>query len=66
VTGVLEQNQNQGRREEIFDNQTRKFLQAWKDNGIDGTLQIFAMKNCTAVTWTMETNFEPKVPVRLC
>ncbi len=66
VTGVLEQIHDEGLREEIFAHPSRKFLQAWKDSGIDGTLQIFAMKNCTAVTWTMETNFEPKTPVRLC
>ncbi|MDE6592411.1 MAG: pyridoxamine 5'-phosphate oxidase family protein [Oscillospiraceae bacterium] len=66
VTGVLEQIHDDGLREEIFAHPSRKFLQAWKDNGIDGTLQIFAMKNCTAVTWTMETNFEPKTPIKLC
>jgi hypothetical protein len=24
------------------------------------------MKNCTAVTWTMETNFAPKEYIKLC
>ncbi len=66
VTGVLEQVSDDALREEIFAHPSRKFLQAWKDNGIDGLLQIFAMKKCTAVTWTMETNFDPKEPVKLC
>lgn len=66
VTGVLEQVFDDKLREEIFSHQSRAFLQAWKDNGIDNLLQIFVMKSCTAVTWTMETNFEPKKPVSLC
>lgn len=66
VTGVLEQVSDDKLRKEIFAHPSRKFLQAWKDNGIDDLLQIFVMKNCTAVTWTMETNFAPKEPVKLC
>ena len=65
VTGVLEQVSDEKLREEIFAHPTRKFLQAWKENGIDGILQIFRMKDCTAVTWTMETNFAPKEFVKL-
>ena len=60
VTGVLEQISDEKLREEIFSHPTRKFLQAWKENGIDDLLQIFRMKDCTAVAWTMETNFAPK------
>ena len=66
VTGVLELNEDPALREEIFSHPTRKFLQAWKEHGIDGLMQVFVMKNCTAVTWTMATNFEPKEPVKLC
>lgn len=66
VTGVLEQVFDDKLREEIFSHPSRAFLQAWKDNGIDNLLQVFAMKSCTAVTWTMETNFEPKKPVSIC
>ncbi len=66
VTGVLEQVIDDGLREEIFSHPSRKFLQAWKDNGIDHLVQIFRMKNCEAVTWTMETNFAEKKPVTLC
>ena len=53
-------------REEIFNHPTRKFLQVWKENGIDNLLQILVMKNCEAVTWTMATNFEPKNPIMIC
>lgn len=66
VTGVLEQIYDDELREEIFNHPTRKFLQAWKDNGIDHLLQMFRMKNCEAVTWTMATNFDKKQPVLLC
>ena len=66
VTGKLEVVNDKKLREEIFNHPTRKFLQAWKDNGIDDLLKIFVMKNCEAVTWTMETNFAPKEKVMLC
>lgn len=66
VTGKLEVVNDEKLREEIFNHPTRKFLQAWKDNGIDDLLKIFVMKNCEAVTWTMETNFAPKEKVMLC
>lgn len=66
VTGVLEQVMDDGLKEEIFNHPSRKFLQAWKEKGIDHLLQVFRMKNCEAVTWTMETNFAEKTPVLLC
>lgn len=66
VTGVLEQNDSEELRREIFAHPTRKFLQAWKDMGIDGLLRVFVMKSCTAAVWTMETNFEPKQFIGLC
>ena len=66
VTGTLELNEDPALREEIFNHPSRKFLQAWKDNGIDNLMKVFVMKNCTAVTWTMATNFEPKQPIKLC
>lgn len=66
VAGVLEQVIDEELKEEIFNHPSRKFLQAWKENGIEHLLQIFRMKNCEAVTWTMETNFEEKRPISLC
>ena len=65
VTGVLEKNDDPELREEIFNHPSRKFLQAWKDKGIDGLLQVFVMKQCEAVTWTMATNFDEKTPIEL-
>lgn len=68
ATGVLEQVFDEKLREEIFAHPTRQFLHspAWKESGMDKTLQIFVMKNCTAVTWTMETNFADKDVITLC
>ncbi|MBQ4283535.1 MAG: pyridoxamine 5'-phosphate oxidase family protein [Lachnospira sp.] len=66
VTGILEQVIDDELREEIFNHPTRKFLQAWKSNGIDNLLQIFRMKNCDAITWTMESNFAEKKPITIC
>lgn len=65
VSGILEQVEDEQLKEEIFNHPTRKFLQAWKEQGIDGLLQIFRLKNGTAVTWTMETNFDEKNPIQL-
>ena len=65
VTGVLELVEDEALREEIFNHPTRKFLQAWNAQGIDGLLRIFRLKHGTAVTWTMETNFEEKKPIQL-
>lgn len=66
VTGKLEYIENdENLREEIFSHPTRKFLQAWKDNGIDNLLQIFCLKNGVATEWTMETNFDEKQFVKL-
>ena len=65
VSGVLEQVNDEALEDEIYNHPSRKFLQAWKENGIDSLLRIFILKNGTAVEWTMETNFEPKNPVQL-
>lgn len=67
VTGVLEQVFDEKLKEEIYAHPSRGFLKAWKENGFDDDLlQIFVMKKCTAVTWTMETNFAEKELVSLC
>lgn len=65
VTGVLEEVDDDNLKQEIFAHPSRKFLQAWKDLGIDHLLRVFRMKNATAVTWTMETNFDEKNPIQL-
>lgn len=66
VSGVLEHVMDDKLKEEIFNHPSRKFLQAWKDNGIDHLLNVFRMKNCEAVIWTMEKNFDKKEPIKLC
>ena len=66
VTGEIEVSTDEVLRQEIFGHPTRKFLQAWKEKGIDDLLTVLIMKNCEAVTWTMETNFEPKKAISIC
>lgn len=65
VSGILEQVNDEKLKNEIFNHPSRKFLQEWKENGIDVLLQIFCLKNGTAVEWTMATNFEEKKPISL-
>lgn len=52
-------------KEEIFNHPGRKFLQAWKENGIDNLLRVFRMKDGVATWWTMEKNFESKEYIKL-
>ncbi len=65
VTGILEQVDDENLKNEIINHPTRKFLQSWKENGIDSLIKVLRMKNGTAVEWTMATNFEDKKPVNL-
>lgn len=65
VTGVLEHLEDEKLKEEIFAHPTRKFLQTWKEMGVDDMLEVFCLKGGTAVTWTMDTNFSEKEPVQL-
>lgn len=60
ITGTLEKVEDEALRNEIFSHPTRKFLQAWKDNGVENLLTIFRMKNGRAVIWTMADNFKEK------
>lgn len=65
VSGTLENVKDENLKNEIFNHPTRKFLQSWKEQGIDGLLQILRLKNGIAVTWSMETNFDEKKPIQL-
>lgn len=65
VTGILEKTEDKQLKEEIFAHPSRKFLQAWRESGIDEMLQVFILRNGTAVMWTMETNFDKKEPIQL-
>lgn len=67
VTGEMEEVQDENLKEEIYAHPTRKFLQAWREQGMgNDILRIFVMKKCSAVIWTMETNFAEKKPILLC
>lgn len=65
VSGVLERSEDPVLREEIYAHPSRGFLRTWKEKGIDSQLLIYVLKNGTAVTWTMETNFSKKEPILL-
>lgn len=65
VSGELELVNDDKLKDEIFNHPSRQFLQAWKAQGIDELLQIFCLKNGTAVEWTMETNFKEKSSISL-
>ena len=56
----------EGIKAEIYAHPSRKFMEQWKEQGIDGLLRIFVMKNCKAISWTMATNFSEKAPIDLC
>lgn len=58
VKGEVEQIEDEALKEEIMKHPTRKFLQAWKELGVEHLLSVFCLKNGKATTWTMETNFE--------
>ncbi len=65
VTGELEEVKDENLKQEIYEHPSRKFLQAWKDNGISDLLTIFRLKGGKAVTWTMAENFAPKKIIQL-
>lgn len=65
VTGKLELVNDKKLREEIFSHPSRKFLQAWKNNGIDRLLQVFCLKHGLATQWTMASNFDKKEYITL-
>lgn len=65
ITGKVEEVQDPFLRQEIFQHPSRKFLNEWKDNGIESSLSIFRLKNGTATIWTMDTNFDPKQYIQL-
>ncbi|MGN0395497.1 MAG: pyridoxamine 5'-phosphate oxidase family protein [Coprococcus sp.] len=58
VKGVIEEIKDDDLKEEIMNHPSRKFLQAWKELGVDHLLSIFCLKHGKAKTWTMDTNFE--------
>ena len=65
VTGTVEKIDDPKLQEEIFAHPSRKFLQVWKDQGVEGMLQLFILKNGIATPWTMATNFSEKQYIKL-
>ena len=65
VTGTLEEVVDENLKTEIYNHPTRKFLQAWKDEGVENLLRIFVMKKGVAVTWTLDDNFKEKEYIQL-
>lgn len=58
VQGEVEQIEDEALKDEIRNHPSRKFLQAWKELGVDNLLSVFCVKNGRATTWTMESNFD--------
>lgn len=64
ISGEVEKIVDDNLKAEIFAHPTRKFLHAWKDHGIEQVFTIYRIKNCEAIYWTMERNFEPKEVIK--
>ncbi len=69
VSGKLEIVDDNNLKDEICAHPSRPFLREWVESS---TLQdfykvfvVFRLKNGTATTWTMETNFAPKEYIQL-
>lgn len=69
VTGTLDIVNDNAFKDEICEHPTRKFLKAWRESGtmdqFYNSFQVYRMTGGKAVSWTMETNFAPKVEVSL-
>jgi len=69
VRGTLEIVDDNDFKEEIVNHPTRKFLTAWRESqkpeNFYQSFVVFKMLNGSAVTWTMETNFNPNVDIAL-
>jgi pyridoxamine 5'-phosphate oxidase len=65
VTGKAESVDDLALKKEIVDHPARAFMKPWIDKMGFGILAVFRVRGGEATTWTMETNFAPKTPVRL-
>jgi len=69
VTGTLEKVEDQALKNEIVAHPSRGYLKdiiAYiGEEKFNATFTVFRLKNGSAVTWTLETNMAPKVPVVL-
>lgn len=69
VSGKLEEIEDNALKDQICDHPSRAFLKPWKESGpladFYSTFKVFCLKDGKATTWTMETNFDPKVEIPL-
>ena len=69
ISGELELVDDNNLKDEISNHPSRAFLKPWRESGplqdFYNSFAVFRMKNGTAVTWTMETNFAPKEEIQL-
>lgn len=69
VRGQLEIVDDNSLKDEIANHPSRTFLKPWKENGelsdFYQTFVVFKLTGGTAITWTMDTNFAPKVDTLL-
>lgn len=69
VSGKLEEIDDNDFKDQICAHPSRAFLKAWRESGslenFYSAFKVFRLKNGKAVTWTMETNFAPKVEISL-
>jgi len=69
ISGTLEIIDDNNFKDEICNHPSRKFLQAWRESkelkDFYKELIVFRLKNGTATTWTMATNFASKEFIQL-
>jgi len=69
VSGKLEIVDDNNLKDEICEHPSRQFLRGWRESGslqdFYKSFVVFRLKNGTATTWTMETNFAPKEFIQL-
>ncbi len=69
VRGVLEEVMDTDLKDEISNHPTRAFLKKLRENSpledFYNSIRVFRMKNGIANVWTFDTNFAPKVDIRL-
>jgi pyridoxamine 5'-phosphate oxidase len=69
VAGTLEQVKDHAYKDEVANHPTRGFIRAWSAAGLlkdfYNDFIVYRLAHGTAVVWTFETNFAPKVKVAL-
>jgi hypothetical protein len=69
VRGELEIINDNTLKDEISEHPSRQFLKPWKESisleDFYNSFIVFRLKNGTALTWTMETNFGQGTEIKL-